>query len=176
MGSLNSSGFSGWWGGGDDADNADWHPVIDQSIHAPTDGVFAGVHMANGDGTVPLLSLGYMCVKGWKDVSACVPRSASSMNLAGGGVIPVLLLWCVSVCVCGVCVCACVRVRACALCVAQPSRNPASIPVTTREYLQSPGAPTLLGRLPADVLGAVASAGAWFGVRMSCVRVAAPLR
>jgi phospholipid:diacylglycerol acyltransferase len=27
-----------------------------------------GVQLVEGDGTVPLMSLGYMCVKGWKDV------------------------------------------------------------------------------------------------------------
>jgi phospholipid:diacylglycerol acyltransferase len=27
-----------------------------------------GVEVADGDGTVPLMSLGYMCVKGWNDV------------------------------------------------------------------------------------------------------------
>ncbi|KAI9090481.1 Lecithin:cholesterol/phospholipid:diacylglycerol acyltransferase, partial [Phlyctochytrium arcticum] len=29
-------------------------------------GIISGVQMAEGDGTVPLMSLGYMCVEGWK--------------------------------------------------------------------------------------------------------------
>jgi phospholipid:diacylglycerol acyltransferase len=31
------------------------------------EGIVAGVRHTNGDGTVPLLSLGYMCVNGWKN-------------------------------------------------------------------------------------------------------------
>ena len=30
--------------------------------------IYHGVHVSDGDGTVPLLSLGFMSVKGWKSV------------------------------------------------------------------------------------------------------------
>ena len=33
-----------------------------------------GVQLTEGDGTVPLLSLGYMCVKGWKDVEKIINK------------------------------------------------------------------------------------------------------
>ena len=82
--------------------------------------------MGNGDGTVPLISLGYMCSRGWSEVRA--PRCGAAR------VGP--------------------RARL------QSARNPGSIRVTTREYLQTADSPSVLGRLPADVLGAIATAGA----------------
>ncbi|KAG9292687.1 hypothetical protein G9A89_008274 [Geosiphon pyriformis] len=40
---------------------------IDSSINIDNQGLKSGIHTGEGDGTVPLLSLGYMCVKGWKN-------------------------------------------------------------------------------------------------------------
>ncbi|CAG8545945.1 21111_t:CDS:10 [Rhizophagus irregularis] len=41
---------------------------IDSSVSSDKDPkIKSGVHNGEGDGTVPLLSLGYMCVKGWKN-------------------------------------------------------------------------------------------------------------
>ncbi|CAG8461691.1 6729_t:CDS:2 [Paraglomus occultum] len=62
----------------DDDDNEKKHRIkeglevlrnifIDSSINVDTEGLKSGVHNGEGDGTVPLISLGYMCVKGWKD-------------------------------------------------------------------------------------------------------------
>ncbi|KAG0244780.1 hypothetical protein BGW41_006338 [Actinomortierella wolfii] len=39
---------------------------IDTSVHDEKLGISYGVHQGDGDGTVPLLSMGYMCVDGWK--------------------------------------------------------------------------------------------------------------
>ncbi|KAF9917323.1 hypothetical protein BX616_001354 [Lobosporangium transversale] len=39
---------------------------IDTSVHDDKLGISYGVHQGDGDGTVPLLSTGYMCVEGWK--------------------------------------------------------------------------------------------------------------
>ncbi|KAJ1978787.1 phospholipid:diacylglycerol acyltransferase [Dimargaris verticillata] len=39
---------------------------IDVSVHRPELGTDSGVRVSEGDGTVPLLSLGYMCVDGWQ--------------------------------------------------------------------------------------------------------------
>ncbi|KAF9131114.1 hypothetical protein BGW39_002198 [Mortierella sp. 14UC] len=38
---------------------------IDTSVHDDKLGISYGVHQGDGDGTVPLLSTGYMCVDGW---------------------------------------------------------------------------------------------------------------
>ena len=40
--------------------------VFDTTIEDPTNKVYNGVKYVNGDGSVPLLSQGYMCVDGWK--------------------------------------------------------------------------------------------------------------
>ncbi|CAI2164474.1 14450_t:CDS:10 [Funneliformis geosporum] len=41
---------------------------IDSSMNSETDPkIKSGVHNGEGDGTVPLLSLGYMCTKGWEN-------------------------------------------------------------------------------------------------------------
>lgn len=43
------------------------HPlVIDTSVNDPSLDLAMGVRTVHGDGTVPLLSLGYMCAKGWR--------------------------------------------------------------------------------------------------------------
>ncbi|KAF9935480.1 hypothetical protein BGZ65_003364 [Modicella reniformis] len=39
---------------------------IDTSVHDEKLGISYGIHQGDGDGTVPLLSTGYMCVEGWK--------------------------------------------------------------------------------------------------------------
>lgn len=39
---------------------------IDTSVHDDKLGISYGIHQGDGDGTVPLLSTGYMCVDGWK--------------------------------------------------------------------------------------------------------------
>ncbi|KAG0329919.1 hypothetical protein BGZ99_010030 [Dissophora globulifera] len=39
---------------------------IDTSVHDDKLGISYGIHQGDGDGTVPLLSTGYMCVEGWK--------------------------------------------------------------------------------------------------------------
>ncbi|KAG0051321.1 hypothetical protein BGZ83_003851 [Gryganskiella cystojenkinii] len=39
---------------------------IDTSAHDEKLGISYGIHQGDGDGTVPLLSTGYMCVEGWK--------------------------------------------------------------------------------------------------------------
>ncbi|KAG0370251.1 Lecithin:cholesterol acyltransferase-domain-containing protein [Gamsiella multidivaricata] len=39
---------------------------IDTSAHDDKLGISYGIHQGDGDGTVPLLSTGYMCVEGWK--------------------------------------------------------------------------------------------------------------
>lgn len=43
---------------------ADWE--INRQAHSPEDGVESGVRYADGDGTVPLISLGAMCEGGWR--------------------------------------------------------------------------------------------------------------
>jgi len=40
---------------------------IDAKINSDQEWVRSGVHNGEGDGTVPLMSLGYMCVKGWQN-------------------------------------------------------------------------------------------------------------
>ncbi|KAJ3056537.1 hypothetical protein HK097_006170 [Rhizophlyctis rosea] len=40
--------------------------ALDLTVQDPDRNVENGVQMTNGDATVPLLSLGYMCAKGWK--------------------------------------------------------------------------------------------------------------
>ncbi|CAG8496425.1 5614_t:CDS:10 [Ambispora gerdemannii] len=45
----------------------DWNVFIDSSRNADDQGLKSGVHSGEGDGTVPLMSLGYMCVKGWQN-------------------------------------------------------------------------------------------------------------
>ncbi|RKP36260.1 Lecithin:cholesterol acyltransferase-domain-containing protein [Dimargaris cristalligena] len=40
---------------------------IDVSMNNPDEETESGIRTGDGDGTVPLLSLGYMCVDGWKD-------------------------------------------------------------------------------------------------------------
>lgn len=45
-----------------------WAPThISTDVHAPAYGIVAGTQVSDGDATVPLMSLGWMCVKGWKD-------------------------------------------------------------------------------------------------------------
>ncbi|KAK3825905.1 MAG: Lecithin:cholesterol acyltransferase-domain-containing protein [Benniella sp.] len=39
---------------------------IDTTVHDDKLGISYGIHQGDGDGTVPLLSTGYMCVDGWK--------------------------------------------------------------------------------------------------------------
>ncbi|KAF9206650.1 hypothetical protein BGZ49_002059 [Haplosporangium sp. Z 27] len=39
---------------------------IDTTVHDERLGISYGIHQGDGDGTVPLLSTGYMCVEGWK--------------------------------------------------------------------------------------------------------------
>ncbi|KAF9108905.1 hypothetical protein BGX27_008178 [Mortierella sp. AM989] len=39
---------------------------IDTTVHDDKLGISYGIHQGDGDGTVPLLSTGYMCVEGWK--------------------------------------------------------------------------------------------------------------
>eukprot|EP00475_Leptophrys_vorax_P016267 TRINITY_DN2271_c0_g1_i4.p1 TRINITY_DN2271_c0_g1~~TRINITY_DN2271_c0_g1_i4.p1 ORF type:complete len:675 (+),score=143.73 TRINITY_DN2271_c0_g1_i4:189-2213(+) len=39
---------------------------IDTTVHAPELNITKGVQQSDGDGTVPLLSLGFMCRRGWK--------------------------------------------------------------------------------------------------------------
>ncbi|KAF9344787.1 hypothetical protein BGX26_003907 [Mortierella sp. AD094] len=39
---------------------------IDTTVHDDRLGISYGIHQGDGDGTVPLLSTGYMCVEGWK--------------------------------------------------------------------------------------------------------------
>mmetsp|Transcript_54955 Transcript_54955/g.91339 ORF Transcript_54955/g.91339 Transcript_54955/m.91339 type:complete len:394 (-) Transcript_54955:298-1479(-) len=41
---------------------------IDYDVHDSSEGVDYGVRLVDGDGTVPLLSLGLVCAKTWKDV------------------------------------------------------------------------------------------------------------
>jgi len=40
--------------------------MLDTSVNSAHGRIKNGVTLTNGDGTVPLLSLGYMCTKGWK--------------------------------------------------------------------------------------------------------------
>jgi len=40
--------------------------ILDSSVEDPTNKVIHGVRYADGDGSVPLLSLGYMCADGWR--------------------------------------------------------------------------------------------------------------
>jgi len=42
---------------------------ISNRVSSPNASTFAGVVLNDGDGTVPLVSLGYMCVEGWQDRS-----------------------------------------------------------------------------------------------------------
>ncbi|OZJ01602.1 hypothetical protein BZG36_05278 [Bifiguratus adelaidae] len=44
--------------------------VIDGTVHFPSSNVQSGVKFGEGDGTVPLLSNGFMCVSGWTDHAA----------------------------------------------------------------------------------------------------------
>lgn len=46
---------------------------INNTASAPHRGVRTGVLSGDGDGTVPLLSLGYMCVRGWRLVGHAPP-------------------------------------------------------------------------------------------------------
>jgi phospholipid:diacylglycerol acyltransferase len=49
------------------SDTADEIPyVIDDTIEDVHSNIRNGVRLADGDGTVPLVSLGYMCARGWK--------------------------------------------------------------------------------------------------------------
>ncbi|KAF9166350.1 hypothetical protein DFQ26_008145 [Actinomortierella ambigua] len=69
---------------------------IDTSAHDEKLGISYGVHQGDGDGTVPLLSTGYMCVDGWKkdlynpSKSPVITReyshrlSASPVDIRGG--------------------------------------------------------------------------------------------
>jgi phospholipid:diacylglycerol acyltransferase len=41
--------------------------IIDTSINLPEENVRVGVKFGDGDASVPLVSLGYMCRSGWKD-------------------------------------------------------------------------------------------------------------
>ena len=51
------------------AEGCDSLPLrIAKNVSLESSLITSGVRMADGDGTVPLLSLGFMCVKGWKDV------------------------------------------------------------------------------------------------------------
>ena len=78
--------------------------VIDRDAEDPDARLQHGIYMADGDGTVPLISLGYMCVKGWQRMSNAadavnlnpsaikvvtkeyldVPAAGSSVNVRGG--------------------------------------------------------------------------------------------
>ena len=83
-GSGGGSSDGGNSAGGDGDENA-WRPIrwrMDTSIHDPPRNLHSGVQDVLGDGTVPLLSLGYMCRNGWRHdgggESASTPSSSSS--------------------------------------------------------------------------------------------------
>eukprot|EP00753_Platysulcus_tardus_P008129 PLAT15650.1.p1 GENE.PLAT15650.1~~PLAT15650.1.p1 ORF type:complete len:674 (+),score=359.21 PLAT15650.1:7-2028(+) len=80
--------------------------VIDTDVHNAALNVTAGVQVGAGDGTVPLISLGYMCVRGWRS----------------------------------------------------PLRNPAGLPVITREYAHSADANLMTTQQPSKVLDLLLSA------------------
>ncbi|CAG8534380.1 1342_t:CDS:10 [Acaulospora morrowiae] len=73
------------------------HIFIDSSMNSDKDPYLkSGVHNGEGDGTVPLLSLGYMCTKGWKNplynpagikviTREFVHETGPSLDLRGGG-------------------------------------------------------------------------------------------
>ncbi|KAH3759738.1 phospholipid:diacylglycerol acyltransferase [Pelomyxa schiedti] len=69
--------------------------VINYEVFNSTARVFSGVQDVDGDGTIPLISLGYMCVKGWPDNDVLNPGRSpvvtkeyqhhpASLNIRGG--------------------------------------------------------------------------------------------
>ena len=50
--------------------------VINREILDASANLHSGVKTSNGDGTVPLMSLGFMCIEGWKNV-CLVPAGLS---------------------------------------------------------------------------------------------------
>ena len=67
--------------------------ALDVSVHGR--GVERGVTSVDGDGSIPLVSLGYMCASGWRDGSGLNPAGAEvkiveynhrAMSLWGGGI------------------------------------------------------------------------------------------
>jgi phospholipid:diacylglycerol acyltransferase len=60
--------------------NPDLPFIIDTSVEDPTNRIRHGVRMSDGDGSVPLISLGYVCVDAW-------PRKDSGMNPSGAKVV-----------------------------------------------------------------------------------------
>lgn len=70
-----------WLRRGSAADRAGPTPlpfVLNASAHDAASGLEQGVQLADGDGTVPLLSLGYMCARGWRRGGALNPSNASA--------------------------------------------------------------------------------------------------
>merc|ERR1711907_798368 len=59
----------------DPPDVMDSEDQIDTEVNDPATQTLNGVTNGNGDGTVPLTSLGYMCVEGWKNQSQLNPSS-----------------------------------------------------------------------------------------------------
>lgn len=60
-----------------DADHISVPIVIDSSANDPNSGLFNGVINGDGDGTVPLVSLGFMCRHGWTQLDHLNPANVS---------------------------------------------------------------------------------------------------
>lgn len=53
--------------------------IVDTSIEDPENGIIHGVKYTDGDGSVPLLSLGYMCAGPWRDEKSGLNPSGSEV-------------------------------------------------------------------------------------------------
>jgi len=53
--------------------------ILDTSIEDPENGIIHGIKYSDGDGSVPLLSLGYMCAGPWRDQESGLNPSGSKV-------------------------------------------------------------------------------------------------
>jgi len=53
--------------------------ILDTSIEDPENGIVHGIKYSDGDGSVPLLSLGYMCAGPWRDQNSGLNPSGSEV-------------------------------------------------------------------------------------------------
>ena len=56
------------------------HWTINTSYSEHSAGIISGVKLSDGDGSVSLLSLGYMCARGWRDNAHLNPAKAKVIN------------------------------------------------------------------------------------------------
>ena len=53
--------------------------ILDTSVEDPENGIVHGIKYSDGDGSVPLLSLGYMCAGPWRDAKSGLNPSGSEV-------------------------------------------------------------------------------------------------